>query len=117
MKRCIKILIMIIQSVANAKDSTYDTEMKSLIEKNYQDKTEASSKTMSALATIIVVVRIIGITVAILMLFVIAIKYMVAAPGEKADIKKSSTIYVVGAIILFGVTTILGIISDFAEAI
>ena len=42
---------------------------------------------------------------------------MVAAPGEKADIKKSSIQYVVGAIVLFGVVGILTIISNFATAV
>ncbi len=48
------------------------------------------------------------------MLLVVAMKYMTAAPGEKADIKKSAVAYVVGAITLFAVTGILGIIEEFS---
>jgi hypothetical protein len=44
-------------------------------------------------------------------------KYMMAAPGDKAEIKKSAVIYVVGAIVLFAVGGILSIIQKFAENI
>ena len=55
--------------------------------------------------------------VAITMLVLVAIKYMTAAPGEKADIKKHAVIYVVGAIVMFASTGILGIIQKFASGI
>lgn len=48
------------------------------------------------------------------MLIVLAMKYMVAAPGDKADIKKHAIVYVVGAIVLFATTQILEIIAKFA---
>ena len=39
---------------------------------------------------------------------------MSAAPEEKAEFKKSATAFIVGAVVLFASTNILGIISDFA---
>ena len=42
---------------------------------------------------------------------------MSAAPGEKAEIKKSAVVYVVGAIVLFAVTGLLTIIEKFATVI
>jgi hypothetical protein len=51
------------------------------------------------------------------MLLTVAMKYMSAAPGDKADIKKSAVAYVVGAIVLFAVTGILTIIEQFAVVI
>ena len=48
------------------------------------------------------------------MLVVLGIKYVVAAPSEKADIKKSAFIYVVAAIFLFAAVNILAVIQDFA---
>lgn len=59
------------------------------------------------------VVQIVAIGVAVIMLIVLAIKYISAAPGEKADIKKGAMIYVVGAVLLFGATGILEIIKQF----
>ena len=48
------------------------------------------------------------------MLAVLAMKYMSAAPGEKATIKKHAAVYIVGAIVLFGAAGILNIIETFA---
>ena len=58
--------------------------------------------------------RLVGVGVAVIMLIVLAMKYMVAAPGDKADIKKHAIVYVVGAVVLFAATSILEIIAKFA---
>ena len=58
------------------------------------------------------IVQIIGVAVAVIMLVVLAIKYLSAAPGEKAEIKKSAFIYVIGALLLFGGVAFLQIIQN-----
>ena len=68
------------------------------------------------IATLINLVQVIGMAVAIIMLIVMAIKYISAAPSEKAELKKSATIYVVGAIVLFAATGILQVVKNFAYA-
>ena len=68
-------------------------------------------------ATIITTMRIVCVTIAIVILLVIAMKYMTSAPGDRADIKKHAVHYVISALILFGVTGILTIISEFAAVI
>ena len=60
-----------------------------------------------AIGAILNVMRIIGTAVAIIIIIVVGMKYMIAAPTERADLKKSSIQYVVGAVILFGSTNIL----------
>ena len=67
--------------------------------------------------TAISVARIVGVTIAIVILLVIAMKYMISAPGDRADIKKHAIHYVIGAFILFAVTGILSILDTFAKAI
>lgn len=67
--------------------------------------------------SVITITRVICSAVAVTMLIAVAMKYMVAAPGEKADIKKHAVIYVVGAVIMFACTGILGIIQKFAGSI
>lgn len=81
-----------------------------------QDST-ANTKVKEIVATIITIVRVVGVAVAIVMLLAVAMKYMTAAPGEKADIKKSAVVYVVGAVVLFAVTGILGLINTFSSNI
>lgn len=61
------------------------------------------------------IVQIIGVAVAVIMLVVLAIKYLSAAPGEKAEIKKSAFIYVIGALLLFGGVAFLNIIQRAGE--
>ena len=68
-------------------------------------------------ATIITTMRIICVSIAIVILLVIAMKYMTSAPGDRADIKKHAVHYIISALILFGVTGILTIISNFAAVI
>ena len=60
------------------------------------------------------VVQIVGVGVAVIMLIVLAIKYISAAPGDKADIKKHAVVYVVGAVVLFAASGILEIVKNFA---
>lgn len=84
----------------------------------FDDKTDnsgASNAVTNIIGSIIYIARIIGAGVAIIMLIVLAIQYIAASPEGKAEIKKNSTIYIVGAIILFAASAILGIIQRFAE--
>lgn len=100
-------------------NADYATQMSGLLSdsENYTDKTNTVSKVNTVTGTIITSIRVIGVAVAIVMLLTVAMKYMTAAPGDKADIKKSAIQYVVGAIVLFAVTGILGIINQFSSGI
>lgn len=69
----------------------------------------------SILNTILGITQIIGVAVAVIMLIVLAIKYISAAPGDKAEIKKHAVVYIVGAVVLFGASGILGIIKGFTN--
>ena len=55
----------------------------------------------------------VGIAVALVILIWLAIKYITAAPSDKADIKKSATAYVIGAVLLFAASGVLGLIQAF----
>lgn len=80
------------------------------------DSTGTSGTVTTIIGSLITIVQIIGVGVAIIMLIVLAIKYISAAPGDKAEIKKHAVVYVVGAIVLFAASGILGIIKQFAAA-
>ncbi len=66
--------------------------------------------------TAITVAQVIAVGVAIVMLIVLAMKYMVSAPGDRATIKKHAVVYIVGAVVMFAATGILGIIKELAKA-
>lgn len=81
---------------------------------NITDTSGAKDSVTSIIGALINIIQIIGTGVAIIMLIVLAIKYISAAPGDKADIKKHAVVYVVGAIVLFAATGILQIIKSFS---
>ena len=64
--------------------------------------TSAMDNAGSALNSVLSVIQVIGVAVAVIMLMVLAIKYMIASSSDRADIKKHAIIYVTGAILLFG---------------
>ena len=91
----------------------------SLIEQVNQgeDTTTISTKVQGRFVAIAHAIKIVAMGIAVVMLLALAMKYMIAAPSEKAEIKKSATVYVVGAIVLFGVSGILTIIESFSTVI
>lgn len=123
MKRMLKIvsvlMIVMIVMVIFSNTTLAAINWKSSIDTmaNASDKSSASQSAQNIVGSIIAVTRVIAVGIAIIMLVVLAMKYMMAAPGDKADIKKHAVIYVVGAIVLFAAQGILGIISQFAGSI
>lgn len=79
--------------------------------------TPAAASVQNMAGQILSIVQIVAISVAIIMLIVLAIKYISASPEGKADIKKSATLYVVGAVLLFGASGVLEIVKQFAETL
>ena len=81
------------------------------------DTTDASTKVQSVMATILVTVQVIAVAVAFVILLVLAMKYMTAAPGEKAEIKKSLFVYFIGAVVVFGAVGIIRVIEMLSHAL
>jgi len=63
------------------------------------------------------VIKVVAAGVAIIMLIFLAMKYMMASAGDKAEIKKHAVVYVVGALVLFATSGILSIIQAFSSNI
>lgn len=79
-----------------------------------QDSSGAAASINRIIGSILTIVQVVGCGVAVIMLIVLAIKYISAAPGDKADIKKHAVVYVVGAVVLFAASGILQIVKNFA---
>ncbi len=77
----------------------------------------AVTSSQNIVGAIVAALRIVCMGVAVTMLLVLAMKYMSAAPSEKADIKKHAVVYVVGAVVMFAASGILTIIGNFATSI
>ena len=79
-----------------------------------QGATNVTGAVTNIAGSVITIARVICAAVAVAMLAILGMKYMTAAPSEKADIKKHAVVYIVGAIVMFACTGILGIIQKFA---
>lgn len=123
MKKGITMLALVLMmtvmfsGIVFAADAGATTSYSSMIS-DINSVTDGSNATTSAkniVGSILSVTKVIAVGVALIMLVVLAIKYMSAAPGDKADIKKHAVVYVTGAMVLFGSAGILSIIEQFAS--
>jgi len=106
------VLIMMLSQITSAYNAMNPDE--SLSNYRREDTSGASAASQNIIGMIINIAQVIGTGVAIVMLIVLAIQYIAASPEGKAEIKKNSTIYIVGAVILFAASGILGIVRRFA---
>lgn len=60
------------------------------------------------------IINTIGVVASVIVLMILGIKYMVGSVEEKAEYKKSMLAYVIGAVMVFGITTIANIIYTIA---
>ena len=81
---------------------------------NASDPTNTDQTVSKIISAILRIAQVVGVGVAVIMLVVLGIQYVSAAPEGKAEIKKNSTIYIVGAMVLFAAAGILEIIQRFA---
>lgn len=68
-------------------------------------------------STVLQYVQWFGYAMAIGMLLYIGMKYMMASANEKADLKKGSINYVIGAILVAAASTIVGILAGIGGTI
>ncbi len=63
------------------------------------------------------VMQTVGTVVAVLIIIVLGIKYMMGSASEKAEYKKTFIPYIVGAILIFGATTVATVAYEFAQGL
>lgn len=115
MKNIIVILSILLLVTVIIPGFAYGVDIISTIEGHTAPDDSAEEPVRNIFGAIITIVQISGVGVAVIMLTVLAIKYMIASSGDKADIKKHATVYVIGAIVLFASTGILEIVKKFAD--
>lgn len=67
--------------------------------------------------SIVGILRIIGSILSVAVLAIIGIKYMIGSVEERAEYKKTLLPYLIGAILVFGITNILAIVVDIATSL
>lgn len=120
---CVIVIVMVVQTVfmllGDGKvwaDGGWFSGAMNSIEANAENGGTAGEKVSSLMGAIINIMSTIGAGVAIIMLIVIGIQYVSKGAEGKAEAKKDLTGYVVGAVILFGVSGILKILQMFIDA-
>lgn len=63
------------------------------------------------------VVRIVATGISIIMITYLGIKYMAAAPTEKANIKSQLITFTIGAVVVIGAVTLLDIAKEVATGV
>lgn len=86
----------------------------------YEDPTvanagRAGNTVTSVMGAVINIASTIGAGIAIIMLIVLGIQYTSKGPEGKADVKKNMEGYLIGAVILFGVSGILKLLQMFID--
>ena len=66
---------------------------------------------------IVDIISTVGVVIAVIVLLVLGIKYMVGSASEKAEYKKTMIPYLIGVMILFGISTFLSIILKMTETV
>lgn len=115
MKKCFILILCIltISSIFSCSFAISDTEVTSTFKGS--KNADATKVSKSILEDVISVIRIVAAAIAIVILVIIACKYILASAGDRADIKKYAVNYIIGAIILFGASGILSVIKKFID--
>lgn len=109
-------------NVVNATESTKVTEATDVISAmqglhNPEVSSNAGEKLGPIINTVIGFIQIIGTGLSVIMATVLGIKYMLASPEDKADVKKQIAPLLIGAIVLFASTNIIQIVANFAATL
>lgn len=79
--------------------------------------TEAGNKLGPIINTVIGFIQIVGTGLSVIMVTILGIKYMLAAPTEKAEAQKQIAPLLIGAVVLFASSNIIQIVANFASTL
>ena len=68
----------------------------------------------SAINNVIGLIQVAGTGISVVVVTMLGIKYLLASPSEKADVKKQIAPILTGCVVLFGAVNLVAIIADFA---
>lgn len=95
------ISIVCITGIANAANDAFPEELNG-------KSSDVSDNVSGYASTILGVVQVIGYSVAVIILAWLGVKYIMASPDGKAEIKKQAFAYLLGAVLLFAAGSIVG---------
>lgn len=79
------------------------------------DIEDGTGKLGNIINAVIGLIQVAGTGISMIMVTMLGIKYLLAAPSDKADVKKQIAPLVVGAIILFAAVNLVSIVATIAD--
>ena len=105
------VVVVILSSVSMVSADYLNNGYSNTVEGKHSNAADAVGNVMQ---NVLGIVQVVGIVIAVIMLIVLAIKYISSAPNDKAEIKKHAVVYVVGAVLLFASVGVLELLKQFA---
>ena len=116
MKRKVKIFSIIMLIIITVSSFMATISYADLIDPNDYNpnngNAEAPAKFTNMVGTIATTIQTIGITLSVIVIGLLGIKYMTGSVEEKADYKKSMIPFLVGTVLIVAVGTIIRIVND-----
>ena len=75
------------------------------------------SKIGKVINIVIGILQVVGTGISLIVISILGIKYILASPSDKADVKKNIMPILIGCILLFAAVNIAGIIEQFTGGI
>ena len=120
MKKSIKVIstlllaIMLVASIAGTVLAVDPNTVLNGLNGNGNVQTNDLTKVGNNIVTII---QVVGIVIAVIVLFVFGIKYMMGSASEKAEYKKTMIPYIVGAVLIFAGTSLVRVIYSLSTSV
>ena len=111
-KKILIIIVILILSVFSIMNFSYGFSVGDMSGTNLTGDAGTSINNFGQ--NIINIIATVGSIISVVMLVILGIKYMMGSTEEKAEYKKSLLPYFIGAVLLFGASTLAGIIYNIA---
>lgn len=79
--------------------------------------TASTSGTTKVINNIIGIMQVVGTGISLIVISMLGIKYILASPSDKADVKKNIMPILIGCVLLFAAVNIAGIIESFTSGV
>ena len=118
MKRTVLLLglILIISAIIFI-PKTYASDVTNLISSmdGTSDLSQVSGNKISdTMNNVIGLIQLAGTGISVVVVTMLGIKYILASPSEKADVKKQIAPILIGCVLLFGAVNLVAIVADFS---
>lgn len=118
MKRTVLLLgLILIISAIICIPKTYASDVTNLISSmdGTSDLSQVSGNKISdTINNVIGLIQLAGTGISVVVVTMLGIKYILASPSEKADVKKQIAPILIGCVLLFGAVNLVAIVADFS---